>query len=59
LPSPTAGNLPNSGIKFTSLASPALAGGFFTTAPSVKLKKGEYFRFKKGSELWVGLERRK
>ena len=40
--SPTAGNLPNSGIKLTSLASPALAGEFFTTAPSAKPKEGEY-----------------
>ena len=33
LPFPTPGNLPNSGIKPTSLVSPELAGGFFTTAP--------------------------
>ena len=37
LPFPTPGNLPDSGIKAPSLASPALAGGFFTTAPSGKL----------------------
>ena len=30
---PTLGDLPNPGIKPMSLASPALAGGFFTTAP--------------------------
>ena len=30
------GDLPNSGIKPMSLASPALAGGFFTTAPPGK-----------------------
>ena len=29
---PTLGNLPDLGIKPTSLASPALAGGFFTTS---------------------------
>ena len=29
-------NLPNPRIELTSLASPALAGGFFTTAPPVK-----------------------
>jgi len=28
---PPPGNLPNPGIEPTSLASPALAGGFFTT----------------------------
>ena len=31
LPFPTLGDLPNPGIKPTSLVSPALAGGFFTT----------------------------
>ena len=31
LPCPTAGVLPDQGIEPTSLASPALAGGFFTT----------------------------
>ena len=36
LPFPSAGNLPNPGIEATSLVSPALAGGFFTTAPPVK-----------------------
>ena len=33
LPCPLPGDLPNSGIEPTSLASPALAGGFFTTEP--------------------------
>ena len=32
LPCPPPGDLPNPGIKPTSLASPALAGGFFTTS---------------------------
>ena len=36
LPFPTLGNLPHSGIELTSLASSALAGGFFTTAPPGK-----------------------
>ena len=31
LPFPTPGNLPDSGTEPKSLASPALAGGFFTT----------------------------
>ena len=30
LPFPTPGDLPNPGIELASLASPALAGGFFT-----------------------------
>ena len=33
LPFPTPGDLPDPGIKPMSLASPALAGGFFTTVP--------------------------
>ena len=36
LPFPTPGDLPNPGIKPASLASPALAGGFFTTVPPGK-----------------------
>ena len=32
LPCPPPGNLPNPGIKPTSLMSPALASGFFTTS---------------------------
>ena len=32
LPFPAPGNLPNPGIESMSLASPALAGGFFTTS---------------------------
>ena len=32
LPFPPPGYLPNPGIKSTSLQSPALAGGFFTTS---------------------------
>ena len=34
LPFPTPGDLPDPGIKPTSLRSPALPGRFFTTAPS-------------------------
>ena len=33
------GNLPDPGIKPVSSASPALAGGFFTTAPPGKLRE--------------------
>ena len=32
VPSPLPGNLPDPGIEPTSLKSPALAGGFFTTS---------------------------
>jgi len=40
LPFPTPGHLPDPGIKPTSLESPALAGGFFTTEPLGKLYHG-------------------
>ena len=36
LPCSPPGDLPNPGIKPTSLTSPALAGGFFTTAAAAK-----------------------
>ena len=36
LPFPTPGDLPNPGSEPTSLASPVLAGRFFTTAPAGK-----------------------
>ena len=36
LPFPPPGDLPNPGIKLTSLVPPALAGGFLTTEPSRK-----------------------
>ena len=38
LPCPPPGYLPNSRIEPTSLISPVLAGGFFTTAPCGKMK---------------------
>ena len=34
LPLPTPGNLPDPGMELTCRASPALAGGFFTTSAS-------------------------
>ena len=40
LPFPTPGDLPDPGIKPTSLESPALAGGFFTTEPLRKPNHG-------------------
>ena len=39
LPFPPPGDLPDPGIKSTSLEAPALAGGFFTTAPHGKLQR--------------------
>ena len=39
LPFPSLEDLPDPGIEPTSLVSPALAGGFFTTAPPGKLKR--------------------
>ena len=39
LPFPLPGDLSNPGIKHTSLASPALAGRFFTTEPPGELRK--------------------
>ena len=36
LPFPSPGDLPNPGTELASLASPALAGRFFTTEPSGK-----------------------
>ena len=36
LPFPTPGDLPDPGIEPMSFASPALAGGFFTTLPPGK-----------------------
>ena len=39
LPFPSPGYLPNPGIEPASPASPALAGGFFTTEPLEKLKE--------------------
>ena len=40
LPFPSPGDLPDPGIKPMSLASPALAGRFSTTAPPVKPPSG-------------------
>ena len=39
LPCSPPGNLPNPGIKPTSLESPALAGGFFTTSATWEAPK--------------------
>ena len=42
LPFPTPGDLPNPGTEPMSPASPALAGGFFTTEPPGKPLLGSY-----------------
>ena len=42
VPLPPPGKLCNTGIKLSSLASPALAGGLFTTAPPAKPKRVEW-----------------
>ena len=36
LPCPSPGDLPHLGIELTSLMSPALAGGFFTTSTTLE-----------------------
>ena len=41
LPCPPPGDLPDPGIEPTSLASPALVGGFFTPVPPGKPKEKE------------------
>ena len=41
LPFPTPGDLPDPGNKSVSPASPALAGGFFTTSTTWEAKKTE------------------
>ena len=38
LPFPSPGDLPNPGIEPVSLASPAMAGGFFTTSATWEAK---------------------
>ena len=53
LPFPTPGDLPGPGIKPAALASPALAGGFFTIEPPgkpvcpvpIKLRKDQLLFF--------------
>ena len=40
--SATSRNLPDQGIKFAPLVSPAMAGRFFTTAPPGKLLEGSH-----------------
>ena len=44
LPFPPPGDLPDPGIKHVSVASPALVGRFFTTAPPGSLSPRETFK---------------
>ena len=48
VPFPTPGDLPDPGIKLTSFAPPALAGGFFTTEPPGKQAN---FHHPQGSDI--------
>ena len=66
LPCPSPGDLPHPGINPTSLTSPALAGGFFTTSttweatsllfpswpPCLKLKGTPFFSCINGTREW-------
>ena len=45
LPFPCPGGLPDPGIEPTSPASPALAGGFFTSEPPGKPKINKYWGY--------------
>ena len=53
LPFPTAGDLPNPGFKPTSLASPALASGLFTTEPPGKLVFHSNYTNLRSLQQWV------
>ena len=54
LPGPSPGDLPDPGIKPTSLTSPALAGGFFTTSAIWEANWGAtYLQMGEGKRGWV------
>ena len=53
LPFPTPGDLPDPWIKPASLVSPALAGGFFTTAPLGKPPKDNELSQKHTENMFV------
>ena len=55
LPCPPPGDLPNPGLGPTSLVSPALPGGLFTTAPSGKPSLQTDLRISKGLVKEAGL----
>ena len=52
LPFPSPGDLPNPGIKPTSLASPALTGVFFTTAPPEKPTHRQTYLNARRTKTW-------
>ena len=47
LPCPPPGDLPDPGIEFASLISPALAGGFFTTSATWEAHQSHYAELKR------------
>ena len=47
LPSPPPGDLPDPGIEFASLTSPALAGGFFTSSATWEAHQSHYAELKR------------
>ena len=51
LPFPSPGNLPDPGVKTSSLASPALAGRFFTTAPPTGFRGTQTLNPYKGERM--------
>ena len=53
LPFPTPGDLPDPGVTPASLVSPALAGGFFTTAPLGKPHKDNELSQKHTENMFV------
>ena len=55
-PSPPPGDLPNPGIEFLSLLSPALPGGFFTTGATWEAQK--YLIMSKRGMSWLRLSQR-
>ena len=55
LPCPSPGDLPDPGIELASLASPPLAGGFFTTSATWEARK-EYSKEENTKQSWVTLK---
>ena len=53
LPFPIPGDLPEPGIEPKFIVSPALAGGFFTTAPPGKLSDSLLIKFLQLNSTWV------
>ena len=51
LPCPSPGDLPDPGIEPTTLRSPALAGGFFTTSATWEAPRNTYWKNKNNSYI--------